>query len=226
MTIHHDGDDVPYPTDEFGRPAGRDYHYRIPLNDDRAMRLATWALHEMVHYKDRFVVEWDGFAGDELAYIGLRTNDSKGHLRGLAEYTHSPRWEDVSDRSTTEVDRYRQNPSGGGAKIVGTFRCDPTGDGAYRTLEYETVVALTPTEFEAALEQRGDDWGEVRDAIRWAKDDAIEAYNEARAEFQRECDHGPTLDADDVTVFHSPDAVAFCERCEAELDADGDVVWG
>ena len=219
-------DDVPYPTDEFGRPDGRDYHYRIPLDDDRAMRLAVWALNGMVHYDDRFVVEWDDFAGDGLSYIGLRTNDSKGHLKGLAEYAYSPRWEYVSDVQTTAVDEYRQNPSGGGTKIVGTFDYDPTGDGVYRTLSYETVVNLTPTEFEAALENRGDDWEAVRDAIHWAKEDAQAEYREARAEFQHECDHGPTLDADDVTVFHSPHAVAFCERCEAEIDADGNVVWG
>jgi len=222
---HTDSDDVDYPTDEFGRPDGRDYHYRIPMNDDRAMRLATWALHGMVHYDDRFVVEWDDFAGD-LGWFGIRTHDSKGHLDGLAEYAFSPRWESVSDRQTCEVDEYRQNPSGGGTKLVGTFRYDPTGDGAYRTLEYEAVVSLTPTEFEAALDARGDDWTEVRDTIHWAKQDAQEEYREARAELQRECDHVPTLDEDDVTVFHSPHAVAFCERCEAEIDADGDVVWG
>lgn len=226
MAIHRHDDDVPYPTDEFGRPAGRDYHYRVPMNDDRAMRLATWALHGMLHYDGRLVSQWREFAGNSAAYIGLQTHDSKGHLQGLAEYAYSPRWEDVSDVETCLIDEYRQNPSGGGTKVRGTFEYDPTGDGAYRTLEYDTVVGLTPTEFEAALETRGDDWAQVRDAVHWAKQDAIEAYREARAEFQRECDHGPTLGEDDVTVFHARDAVAFCERCGAEIDAGGDVVWG
>jgi hypothetical protein len=225
MTTNLSDDDAQYPTDDFGRPDGRDYHYRIPMNDDRAMRLATWALHGRLHYDDRFVVEWDDFAGD-LGYIGLRTMDSKGHLTGLAEFAYSPRWESVSDRQTCAVDEYRQNPSGGGTKLVGTFRYSPTAEGFPVTLEYETVVSLTPTEFEAALENRGDDWSEVRDAIRWAKQDAQEDYRQARAEYQRECDHGPTRGEDDVTVFHDPRAVAFCEECGAEIDADGTVVWG
>lgn len=225
MATRH-SDDESYPTDEFGRPVGNDHHYRIPMNDDAGMMLARWALHGIGRYDERFVVEWDGFAGDAVSYFGLRTNDSKGHLAGLAEYAYSPRWEDVSDRTTTLVDEYRQNPSGAGTKVVGTFRYDPTGDGAYRTLEYDTVVDATPTAFAEALETRGDTWDDIRRSIQWAKDDAIEAYNAARAEFQRECDHGPTLDGDDVTVFHSPDAVAYCERCGAELDTDGGVVWG
>jgi len=217
--------DADYPTDEFGRPDGRDYHYRIPLNNETAMRLATWALHGMLRYDDRFVVEWDGFAGSELEYLGIRTMDSKGYLAGLAEYAHSPRWESVGPM--TDVEEYRQNPSGAGTLVRGTFDYDPTGEGAYRSLEFETVVDLTPTEFAEAYDTLGETWSEeVRPVIRWAKDDAIEAYNEARAEFQRECDHGPTLDADDVTMLHAPDAVAFCERCEAEIDADGNVVWG
>ena len=76
------------------------------------------------------------------------------------------------------------------------------------------------------LENRGDDWDKFRDAIHWAKEDAMAEYREARAESQRACDHGPTLYKEDLTVFHSPRAVEFCERREAEIDADGDVVCG
>ena len=217
--------DVSYKTDDFGRPDDADYHYRIPLNDDRAMRLATWALHEIVHYSDRFVVSWDGFAGDSLSYMGIRTNDRKGHLRGLAEYAHSPRWEDAG--VMTDVDRYRQNPSGAGTKVVGSFRASPVDPHAEVTLTFDTVVDLTPTEFEAALEARGDAWDEhVRPAIRWAKDDAVEAYQEAHAERQRECDHDHTIDVSDATgVAHSREAVAFCEDCHAEVDADGSLAY-
>ena len=226
MTDLTDADDeVSYKTDEFGRPDDRDYHYRIPLNDDRAFRLATWALHSMVHYDDRFVVEWDGYSGSQLSYMGIRTRDSKGHLRGLAEFAHSPRWKNV-ETPLTEVDEYRQNPAGGGTKIKGTFRASPVDPHAEVRLTFETVVDLTPTEFETALENGGGTlWeDEVRDPIHYAKQDAIEDYVEAYVERQRECEHRHVVDDAASYALDSPDAVAYCEDCHAELDEDGDVV--
>lgn len=223
--LQQNDDDVSYKTDDFGRPDDADYHYRIPLNDTRAVRLATWALHGMVHYSDRFVVEWADFAGDGLSYMGIRTNDRKGHLSGLAQFAYSPRWETAG--VMTDVDRYRQNPSGAGTKVVGSFRASPVDPHAEVSLTFETVVALTPTEFESALETRGDAWDEhVRPAIMWAKDDAVKAYQDAHAERQRECDHDHTIDVSDATgVAHSRDAVAFCEDCHAEVADDGTLAY-
>ena len=80
MAVFDNSDDVSYKTDDFGRPDDKDYHYRIPLNDDRAMRLATWALHEMVHYRDRFVTSaryeyrfWDAAWNEERCTVGRTT---------------------------------------------------------------------------------------------------------------------------------------------------------
>ena len=221
MAVFDNSDDVSYKTDDFGRPDDKDYHYRIPLNDDRAMRLATWALHEMVHYRDRFVTEWTDFAGDGLQYMGIQTHDHKGHLAGLAEFAYSPRWQEAG--RFTDVDRFRQNPSGGGTKIVGSFRASPVNPNAELTLTFDTVVPLTPTEFEAALEARGDVWqDEVAPAIRWAKDDAIDAHQESYYARQRECDHDHVAEGGHLEM---PDAVAYCEDCGAELTADGKLAY-
>lgn len=224
---NRDGEEVQYKTDDFGAPADRDYHYRIPLDDDAAVRRASWALNEMLMYDDRFVAEWSDFAGDSIRYMGLRTLDHKGHLNGLEEYAFSPRWEDAGT-PMTDVDRYRQNPNGSGTKVVGSFRASPVDPHAEVTLTFDAVVDLTPTEFADALNGLGEAWNaEVRDPINWAKEEAIEAYREAYADRQDECDHEHVVEDDDVRFgphFDSPDAVAYCEDCHAELDESGEVV--
>lgn len=209
----NNGEDKPYPTDEIGRPDGRNYHYRIPLNDYRAVRLATWALHDRVAYKNRLVSKWDGFSGDELSYMGIQTHDNKGHLKGLAEYSHSAKWQDGP--RFTDVDEYRG--VSGGTKVKGTFKY--TENHCTRTLEFETAVGLTPKEFEKAAEEMGEEWRKVQDAIQWAKDEAIEQFQEAKMEFQRECEHPWRLEE----TTH-PDAEFYCEKCEAEVTSDGETV--
>jgi len=221
MATRNQTEDVSYKTDDFGRPDDVDYHYRIPLNDDRAVRLASWALHGMVHYQDRFVVSWDGFAGDSISYMGIRTHDSMGHLDGLAEYAYSPRWQDAG--RMTDIDRYRQNPSGAGTKVVGTFRGSPVDPAVEVVMEFETVLDLTPTEFADAESNRGDVWtGVVKPAVRWAKADAVDDYQAAYAARQRTCDHDHVVEGG---YLESRDAVAYCEDCHAELDADGELAY-
>jgi len=218
-----------YPTDEFGRPDGRDFHYRVPLGDEPAATLAMMALKGMGRYDERFVARWKDYSARKPgAYIGLETHDSKGHLAGLAEYAHSPAWEDVSDRVSTDVDEFRQNPTGRGTKFRGTVDVDPTGDGVYRSVEYDAVVTtVTPSEFRDAL-MGGDGSDDVRDAIHFAQRDAADEYRRRRAEAQRECEHVHFVRFDEVDHGHphDPRAVGYCEDCGAEVSDDGDVVWG
>lgn len=199
-----------YPTDRYGNPDGRDYHYRIPLNDDMAVRLASWALNGMVSYSDRWVVEWDGFSGNSLDYMGIKTHDSRGHLDGLAEYAHSPKWESMGPM--TDIDEYRG--VSGGTKIRGTFRVDPMSFNGVNKLQFKTTVGVTPSELEKAAENRGETWRDIQESLRWAKDDAMETAWEDIAEKQRQCDHEHTIDG-----IHGH----TCEDCGAELDDDGEL---
>jgi len=171
------GDEDPdYPTDEFGRPDGRDHHYRIPYSDETAVRLATWTLHGTIN-ADRLVSEWDGFSGDQLEYLGIQTHDSKGHIDGLAKYAHSPDWRDAG--VLTDVEEYR-HARGGGTRIVGTFKFSPVPEAYPITLTFDTAVDLTLTEFEDAMDALGETWTEeVQPAIRWAKDEAMEEFDDS-----------------------------------------------
>jgi hypothetical protein len=208
-----------YKTNEFGSPVDRNYHYRIPTDNDAAMRLASWALHGRVKYSDRVVSEWKGHSGDGISYLGIETRDNKGHLDGLAKYAHSPEWQNLGPIS--DIDEYRQNPSGAGAKVRGTFKCSPDGPHREITLEFDAVVDLTPTEFEAAYENAGDDWGSVQDTIHWAKQDAIEEYREELWEHRRDCEHEHFVEKDTLGRNR---AIGYCEDCGAELDENGEIV--
>jgi len=171
------GDEDPdYPTDKFGRPDGRDHHYRIPYSDETAVRLATWTLHGTIN-ADRLVSEWDGFSGDQLEYLGIQTHDSKGHIDGLAKYAHSPDWRDAG--VLTDVEEYR-HARGGGTRIVGTFKFSPVPEAYPITLTFDTAVDLTLTEFEDAMDALGETWTEeVQPAIWWAKDEAMEEFDDS-----------------------------------------------
>jgi len=213
-------EEKPYPTDEFGRPDGRDYHYRIPLNNDRAARLASLALNGMFPFKDRFVVEWKEFSGDSLSYIGLRTNDSKGHLKGLAEYSHSPKWESLGVHS--DIDEYRPGYSGG-TKIKGTFRVDPQSFNGATQLTFQTTIDQTPKELEKAYDSMGDTWQKVLEQVRWAKDDSMEQAKQQIAEQQRECEHKHANYPDRfISEFGGS---GYCEDCGAEITTEKELAY-
>jgi hypothetical protein len=199
-----------YPTDRFGNPDGRNYHYRIPLNNDKAMRLATWALHEMVYYQDRFVTEWDEYSGDRMSYMGIQTHDNKGHLDKLAKYAHSPKWQNMGVMS--DIDEYRSGTSGG-TKVKGSFGVDPMSFNGISTLTFETTLDVTPTELEDASENRGDVWKDIQMSIRWAKDESMENAHEQIAEMQRDCSHDHVIEG---TIG------LCCEDCGAEIEESED----
>lgn len=209
-----------YKTDRFGRPDDRDYHYRIPLNDDKALKRASLALKEMTPYKDRFVVEWNEYSGDKISYMGIKTHDSKGHLDGLAEYAHSPKWQNLGPMS--DIDEYRYS-SKGATKVKGTFRVDPQSFNGITRLSFKTVVSATPSELEAAYEQRGDTWNKIQDSIHWAKQDAMEQAREQIADKQRNCEHSAAVFPDNhIGEFQSD---GYCENCGAEITENKELAY-
>ena len=213
-----------YKTDEFGSPNDRDYHYRIPLNNNRAMRLASWALNGMVHYQDRFVVEWEEYSGDTLSYMGIQTRDSKGHLKGLEEFAHSPKWQNLNS-PMSDISEYRQNPSGSGTMIKGSFRVDPTSFNGIQHLKFQTVVELTPTEFEKAFENMGETWTtKVQNAIKWAKQDSMKHTREQIAKQQRDCDHEHAV-IEDGFIGETRKSDGYCEDCGAEITKDKELAY-
>lgn len=222
MMEHNSSDTDPnYPTDDFGRPDGRDYHYRVPLNDERAATLASRALNGLAPFQDRFVVSWDEFSGDKIAYLGIRTHDSKGHLMGLAEYAHSPKWQNVGPMS--DIDEYRSGRSGG-TKVRGSFRVDPQSFNGVSKLSFTTVLDVTPTELEAALSERGDTWRDIQETIRYAKDDSMEQAREEIAEQQRNCEHDHAVFPENH-VGKTARSDGYCEDCGAELTEDKELAY-
>jgi len=209
-----------YKTDRFGRPDDRDYHYRIPLNNDAAMRKASLALNGMFPYSDRFVVRWDEHSGDSLSYMGIKTHDSKGHLDGLAKFSHSPKWQNLGRH--TDINEYRQNPKGG-TIIKGTFRVDPQSFNGHSRLSFKTTIAETPTELEQAYENMGDTWQNVQDAVRWAKDDAMENAREQITNRQQNCEHEHAVFPENHISDHGGDG--YCEDCGAELTQNKELAY-
>jgi hypothetical protein len=178
MSLHETAadEDPDYPTDKWGRPDGRDHHYRIPYSDEVAINIATWTLHDTIN-PDRLVSEWSEFSGNQIDYLGIQTHDSKGHIDGLAQYAHSSDWRDAG--ILTDVEEYR-HARGGGTRIVGTFDYYPTPEAHPVTLRFDTAVDLTLTEFEEALDSLGETWTEeVQPAIRWSKDEAMEEFDDS-----------------------------------------------
>jgi len=221
---HNSSDTDPnYPTDKFGRPNGRNHHYRIPLNDERAATLASRALNGLAPFSDRFVVSWDEFSGDRIAYMGIKTSDSKGHLQGLAEYAHSPKWQNVSSRVSCEIDEYRSGRSGG-TKVRGSFRVDPMSFNGATKLGFSTVLDVTPTELESALENRGDTWKEIQDTIRYAKDESIKNARERIAEQQRNCEHEHAVFPENH-IGETARSDGYCEDCGAEITQNKELAY-
>jgi len=215
-------DNNSYKTDRFGTPDDRNYHYRIPLNNDCAMRLASWALNSVLQYQNRFVVEWDGYSGDKLAYMGIKTHDSKGHLIGLEEYAHSPKWKNMGVMS--DIDEYRQNPTGSGTQVKGSFRVDPMSFNGVQKLSFKTVVNPTPTELKEAYEQRGDTWDTVIRTIEYAKDESMEQARKEIHNKQQSCEHEHSVFPENH-IGKTRDSDGYCEDCGTELTKNKELTY-
>jgi len=118
--------------------------------------------------------------------MGIQTHDNKGHLKGLEQFSHSPKWKNLGVMS--DIDEYRSGYNGG-TKIKGTFRVDPQSLNDCTHLSFDTTVDVTPTEFEKAYEERNETWQEIQQSVQWAKQDAMENAHEQIANKQRNCDH-------------------------------------
>jgi len=183
----------------------RDYHYRVPRNAGWNYRRALWALHEMVHYRDRLVAQWKEFTGHKPDYLGLKTYDGKGHLEGLEQYAYSPRWE--SGPRLCDINEIR-NANNGGSKIRGLFTASPEPHCEIK-LQFDTTIPHTPTEVFDAWDAGGEDWYEIQKLISGAKDKAIEEYQTTLAESRRNCDHETLL-----TPPSSSEATPVCcDKC-------------
>ena len=208
-----------YKTDKHGRAADRDYHYRIPKQNDRAMRNAALALHGMFPYSNRLVDTWKEFSGNSLEFFGIRTIDSKGHLQRLERFSHSPKWNDA--KGCLLISEYRQNPHGG-TKITGRFSVDPVSFSGISRLQYTTTVDPTPTELEAAIKNRGETWIKIQKTIEHAKTEAIEEAHEQIAQYQEECDHENTTTPTECDKDHGPEKI--CMDCKASLTVDNQMI--
>jgi len=167
----------------------------------------------MVHYRDRFVVEWDEYSGDELSYMGIRTHDNKGHLKRLEQYVHSPKWQNLG--SMSDINEYRYHAKGA-TKVKGSFRVDPQSFNGINKLQFTTVLDVTPSELESAYEQRGSTWDDIQQSLRWAKDDAMEQAHEQIADRQRQCDHNHAVFPDNF-VGKTRNSNGYCEDCGEEI---------
>jgi len=211
-TSIHTGD---YPTTDLGRPDGKNRHYRVHMNDSRGMRKVAMALQ----LSDRLVYECDCC---DFPYFGIETNDSKGHIPYLTEWSSDKRWESPFPHEDWEIN-YR---NGGGVRIRGTFTaCDEYGgefacplDSGMREFTMSEVREI------ANLEADPDDIDRFYEIMGYIKEDAVDEYHEKKAEAQRECDHRHTVEEDGPGIV-SPDAAGYCEDCGAEVTAEGELAW-
>jgi len=208
-----------YKTDERGRAADRDYHYRIPKQNNRAMRNAALALRGMFPYPNRLVDTWKEFSGNSLEFFGIKTIDSKGHLQRLERFSHSPKWNDAD--GCFVISEYRQNPHGG-TKITGRFSVDPESFNGISRLQYTTAIDPTPTELEAAIKNRGETWMKIQKAIEHAKTEAIEEAHKQIAQYQEECNHKNTTSPSKCDGDRGPEKI--CLDCNAPLTADEQLI--
>lgn len=189
--------DSGYPTDDFGRPTGRDHHYRIPLNDTAALRIAVLADgHRWLKIDTDNSCDCD----KRWSEACVQTSDSKGHIPGLAEYEVSKEWESPWGPGRLE-DLEIRNANGGGTKVKGTVPAFDEQGQEFR-LPVEFGVPETVSEVR-------DNPDLITDALQWAERDAWEELREAQLEAERECDHDHVLEGG-VTCE------AYCEDCGAE----------
>lgn len=170
-----------YSTDEFDRPQGRNYQYRIHLDDSAAMRRVRLA----DKIGGRFITTDHKDA--PLGYVHVQTRDNKGHIPGLAEYAHSKSWEDFPAGPGRYQHLEMRNGSSGGTKISGEVYAGFDIYGCQiRYVDVTVTVSATPTEIKAAYESGENEdevIGEIDDAIHWALEDR---YDELAEELYEE----------------------------------------
>lgn len=203
-----------YPTNEWGDPDGKNYHYRIHLNDRSGMFRAGRALRS----DERFVVECDCCS---FPYFGIKTMDEKGHIPWLTEYSRDERWTAPFPHRDWEINY----ASHGGTRIEGTFTATDE-HGMEISVPFKGRVSLTKSEVEAVARNEADSEKVERfqTAMDWIQEDAMDDYREAVWEAQQECDHDRTHLIDGPGL-ECPNADGYCEDCGAEVTAEGELAW-
>jgi len=218
-----------YSTDEFGRANGRDYHYLVDLDDQRAMRKLRVA--KLLGRR----VEIDTSpkaANDKLGFVSVQTRDSKGHIRGITEYQYSKKWEKLDSFSLPFEGLTEVKPSNsGGSVLKGPFAYYEAGQSKV-TLQCKVHVEATVGELKA-MEYGDEIHKEVSRAVDYAMRERMDEYREEKANYQRnECEHdliiaeeeGPTFSMTGDIRAEEDETIVVCE-CGAEWaeDSEGNV---
>lgn len=205
-----------YPTDEFGRPDGRDYHYKIPFDDSRALRKVRiaekvkgrWITHESSAKRDGRLDGCEHY----------QTHDNKGPISGIGEYEYSQQWEYPFGPGRMESLRARPNTAGGGGtKIEGTV---PAYDeGGYRyNLEVSFTSDLTMTQLRGMDDETYDT---ITEELHWAEQDAHEQRREKEWELMQKCDHNHIVEFNEPSPGKGGMIDGYCEDCDKEFLTHG-----
>ena len=197
------------------------FHYVIPMNNDKAMKLASLALNRMGTFDDRRVVKWDDHSKDKLAFLGIKTIDQKGRLSLLSDYEHSQKWEKLGVLS--DINEIKQCSSGG-TLLRGSFNVDPQSFNGVSRLTFETHTEYTPSEVKEAYDQYNDTWKDIQQTVNYAQNESMEKAREEIANKQRECEHEhAVIDADFVGEHMHADG--YCEDCGAEITEEKELAF-
>lgn len=180
-----DNKEKPYPVDEFGRPNGRNYHYKIPLDDSRALRKVRIA----DKIKGRFIER--NPTDCSLYHVTFKTHDNKGPISGVEEYQHSEQWESPFTKSRysgLEV-RYANN---GGTKVKGTVV--NYGEVGRNDIVVNTTIDMTLGEVKKAANHESDElYNEFREKMNW-----VERESPTQRDIrQKNCEHKHAVEYDE-----------------------------
>lgn len=201
-----------YPTDEFGRADGRNYHYKIPLDDKRALS----KLRVADKVKGRWFEKESSASRDGKldGCIHVQTKDDKGPISGLSEYEYSKEWEYPFGPGRMENLRVRPNTSGGGGiKVNGTVPAYG-GAGFRYDLEVSFVSELTMSE---ARDMTDEAYDTITNELHWAEQEAHEKRREAIAEERRNCNHEHSVEFDEPKAGERGMIEGYCEDCGEEF---------
>jgi hypothetical protein len=185
----------------------KNYLYRIPLDDARAIRKVNYLDSLGVRFVARINHTKVGGRDtiDERAVAYYKTIDGKGQLPGLGNYLYSESWEKFPHDGRLEM----RHGSGGGARIRGDRH---VGNEMFRYVWVDFTSRFTPGDIkriydgkevpdpnysvrsEAPRIDADDAIQQLHDELHWAEEDALDelldAYHADRRTALRTCDHG------------------------------------
>jgi hypothetical protein len=197
------------------------FHYVIPMNNDKAMKLASLALNRMGTFDDRRVVQWEDHSKDKLAFLGIKTIDQKGRLSLLSDYEHSQKWEKLGVLS--DINEIKQCSSGG-TLLRGSFKVTPESFNGVSRLTFQTHTEYPPSEVKEAYDQYNDAWKDIQQTVNYAQEESANNAREEIANKQHECNHEHAVIEDDFVGRHSR-AEGYCEDCGAEITSDKELAF-